>query len=90
MSEKEIMAEKVRQILVLFNQARKKYNTLHKEWLKAIDNERWEASKIIRKEMYKVNTIYESHHVELLLWKVHLSRINTPEKYIIITGAGYY
>ena len=86
----EEMTEKVRQILELFNQSRKRYNVLHKEWIKAINNQRWEASKILRKEMEKVNLIYESYHVELLVWKVELSKINTPEKYVVITGAGYY
>lgn len=86
----EEMKEKVRQILELFNHSRKRYNLLHNEWIKAVNNQRWEASKILRKEMEKVNVLYETYHVELLAWKVELSKINTTEKYVVITGAGYY
>ena len=90
MDRREEMIEQVRQVLELFNQSRKRYNILHKEWIKAVNNQRWEASKIIRKEMNKVDLLYETYHMELLSWKVQLNRINTAEKYIVITGAGYY
>ena len=90
MDERTRVRETARQVLELFNESRKKYNHLHKEWIKSVCNGRWEASKILRKEMDKVYQVYETYHMELLAWKIHLNKINTSEKYLIITGAGYY
>jgi len=86
----EKVIEQVRQKLNSFNKLRTKYNFLHNEWKKSILAGNWEAVKILFKEMNNVDIVYTKIHLELLNYKVLLNRVNTKDKYAIITGAGYY
>ena len=86
----EKVVEQTRQKLNSFNDLRKKYNTMHREWQKAVLRGNWEAVEILSREMKSVDVLYEKIHLELLNYKVLLNKVNTKNKYAVITGAGYY
>lgn len=84
------LAEEIKITVDAFNKMRIRYNLLHKEWVKSIYEEDFRLAKAIRRDLDKVDVIYNNYHLELLKYKAYLNKVNTSEKYIVITGAGYF
>lgn len=85
----ELVAE-IKGVVEAFNRLRLKYNLIHSEWVKAVKESDFRLARLIMKDMERIEVPYHNHHLQLINYKAYLRKVNKPEKYIAITGAGYF